>query len=373
MKKVNGRALRLLAVGVFAVGAALALGRGGEAEAQKGKDKAAATKGKPRIMILATGGTIAGAQASTSEYGYKSGTFKVEDLISAVPTMKDLADLSGEQVVNIGSQDMNDKVWLTLAKRVNEVLKSGDYDGVVITHGTDTMEETAYFLDLVVKSDKPIVLVGSMRPATAVGAEGPANLYNAVAVAVDPGSRKRGVLVVMNDEIHAARDVEKMNTTNVQTFSSPERGAQGYVNAGKIFWFEPSNKKHTSESEFDVSSLDTLPRVDIIYAHANMSPDLIDAAVKNGAKGIVVAGVGDGNMTKEALDALSKAAKAGVLVVRSTRLPTGIVLRNSEVDDDKMGFVASGELGPPKARVLAQLVLTKTTDPKKAQEIFNTY
>lgn len=328
---------------------------------------------KMKIHILATGGTIAGAQMKQGEYGYKSGTFKVEDLIAAVPNMGDLAELSGEQVANIGSQDMSDEVWLKLAKRVNEVLKS-DADGVVITHGTDTMEETAFFLNLVVKSDKPVVLVGSMRPATAISADGPGNLYNAVAVAASPGAKKRGVLVVMNDEIHQARAVEKMNTTNVETFHSPERGPEGLVNTGKISWFESSNKKHTTNSEFAGVNPNKLPRVDIIYAHSNMSPDLIEAAAKSGAKGIVIAGVGDGNMNQASLTILERLQKKnGLLVVRSTRLPTGLVLRNNEVDDDKAGFVASGEFNPAKSRVLAQLALTKTSDPKKVQEMFEKY
>ncbi|WP_413291335.1 type II asparaginase [Bdellovibrio sp. HCB337] len=335
--------------------------------------KQASNKAKPKVRILATGGTIAGAQMSKDEYGYKSGTFSVDNLIAAVPTMKDIADLTGEQVANIGSQDMNDEVWLKLSKRINEVLKSKDVDAVVITHGTDTMEETAYFLNLVVKSDKPVVLVGSMRPATAVSADGPANLYNAVAVASDPRAKGRGVLVVMNDEIHNARNVEKVNTINVEAFASPERGPEGLVNTGKIAWSEPSTKKHTSKSEFNIEKTDKLPRVDIFYAYANMAPDIIEAAVKAGAKGVVIAGVGDGNMTEATLKTLERLHKEGLLVVRSSRVPIGPVLRNSEVDDDKMGFVASGEFNPAKSRVLAMLALTKTNDPKKVQEMFNTY
>jgi L-asparaginase len=334
---------------------------------------AEAKKSKPNVCILATGGTIAGAQSDKSAYGYQSGTFKVEDLISAVPTMKDLANISGEQIANIGSQDMNDDVWLKLAHKINEDFSKGKCDGVVITHGTDTMEETAFYLNLVVKSEKPVVLVGSMRPATAISADGPSNLYNAVATAVDAKAKDRGVLVVMNDEIHYARNVEKKNTTNVETFKSTERGAAGLVNSGKITWFEPTNKKHTEDSEFSKKEIKDLPQVEIIYAHANMNPALIEAAVNGGAKGIVVAGVGDGNMSKEALDVLEKEAKKGVLVVRSTRLSDGIVLRNNEVDDDKMGFVASGEFNPEKSRVLAMLALTKTKDPRKVQEMFNTY
>src|SRR5206468_2109220 len=167
----------------------------------------------------------------------------VQDLIQAVPNLDKLANLTGEQVANIGSQDMNDAVWLKLSKRANELLADPKVDGIVITHGTDTMEETAYFLDLTVKSKKPVVLVGSMRPATAVSADGPANLYNAVAVAADPGARGRGVLVVINDSIHYARNVIKTNTTNVETFASPNRGAAGFVHSGKISWFEQMNKR----------------------------------------------------------------------------------------------------------------------------------
>jgi L-asparaginase len=334
---------------------------------------ATAAGAKPTIRILATGGTIAGAQSGPQSYGYQSGSFKVEDLISAVPQLKEIAELQGEQVANIGSQDMNDAVWLKLAQRINAVLASGDVDGVVVTHGTDTMEETAFFLDLTVKSQKPVVLVGSMRPATAISADGPANLYEAVNVAANPGAKGRGALVVLNDEVHAARNVTKTDTTSVETFQSINRGPVGLVHTGSIAWFEQMDRRHGVRSEFDVSKLTQLPRVDIIYAHANMSPDLIDSAVKNGAKGLVIAGVGDGNMTKEALAALQRAAKAGVVVVRSTRLAGGLVLRNNEVNDDQMGFVASGEFTAPKARVLTQLGLTETNDPKKIQRMFNEY
>jgi L-asparaginase len=288
--------------------------------------------------------------------------------------MNELATLSGEQVVNIGSQDMNDQVWLKLAGRLAEILKSPEYDGVVITHGTDTMEETAMFLDLVTKSDKPLVMVGSMRPATAVSADGPGNLYNAVAVAADPKAAGRGVLVVMNDTIHAARNVEKMNTTNVETFHSPERGPVGLVTTGKINWFDQNPRKRQNRPEFMITGLTQLPRVDILYAYANMPTDLIEASAKGGAKGIVIAGVGDGNMTQEAISALEALVKKnGMLVVRSSRVATGIVLRNNEIDDDKMGFVASGEFNPAKSRVLTLLALTKTTDPKRVQEMFTGY
>ena len=326
-----------------------------------------------RVKVLATGGTIAGAQASATDYGYKSGAYDVNTLISAVPNLDKLAQISGEQVANIGSQDMNDEVWLKLAKRLNEVLKSPDVDAALITHGTDTLEETSYFLSLVTKSTKPVVMVGSMRPATATSADGPANIYNGVAAAIDPGFDARGVLVSLNDEIHFARNVVKTDTTSLQTFMSLNRGPAGLVNTGKVFWFQKMDKKLGPASEFSVDGVDKLPRVDILYAHASMSADLIEAAVKNGAQGLVVAGVGDGNMTTPALDALTKVAQNGVVVVRSTRLPMGLVLRNNEVDDDKLGFVASGELNPPKSRVLLQLALTRTKDPKRIQQFFYEY
>lgn len=254
-----------------------------------------AAPGTTRVTVLATGGTIAGAQAPEGGYGYKSGSFDIKDLIAAVPNLDKLAVISGEQVVNIGSQDMNDAVWLKLAKRVGEVVKSPGTDAVLITHGTDTLEETGYFLDLVTKTDKPIVMVGSMRPATAISADGPSNLYNGIAAAISPGAKGRGVMTVLNDQIDYARNVVKTNTTGVQTFVSVNRGPAGVSNTGTITWFAMPDKKHGMTSEFSVDGLTTLPRVDIIYAHAGMNPDMIDAAVKLGAKGLVIAGVGDGN------------------------------------------------------------------------------
>src|SRR4051794_23669878 len=238
---------------------------------------------KPRVKVLATGGTIAGAQSSTSEAGYKSGSFSVDDLIKAVPTMTNFAVLSGEQVANIGSQTMNHEVWLKLAKRVNEVL-AGDADAVVITHGTDTMEETAYFLSLVVKSDKPVVLVGSMRPATAISADGPANLYNAVALAGMAEARGLGPLVVLNDEIHFAREVQKLNSTELNTFRSPNRGRAGVMNVGNAHLFAMKTTRHTTNSEFSVEgkSVAELPRVDVIYSYANFGPDVVEFLVKQG-------------------------------------------------------------------------------------------
>lgn len=331
---------------------------------------AASAQDLPNVRVIATGGTIAGAQVSAGDYGYKSGAYDVDTLISAVPNLDKLADITGEQVVNIGSQDMNDEVWLKLARSVAAAQAEGDVDGIVIMHGTDTLEETSYFLSLVTRGTKPVVMVGSMRPATAISADGPGNIYNGVAVAINPAAKGKGTLVSLNDEIHYARNVVKTNTTSVQTFESVNRGPAGLVHTGTVEWFEPMDKQLGKATGFNVEKLDKLPRVDVIYAHANMSADLIEAALKNGAQGIVIAGVGDGNMTTPALEACRKAAAAGVVVVRSTRLPEGIVLRNNEVNDDEMGFVASGEFNPAKSRVLLQLALTRTRDPGRIQEMF---
>ena len=328
---------------------------------------------KPNIVILATGGTIAGAAASGTQSAYTSGAVTIDAMLDAVPGIKDLANLKGEQISNVGSQDMSFDIMLKLAKRINELLPTNEVDGIVITHGTDTMEETAYFLNLTVKSDKPVVMVGSMRPSTAVSADGPLNLYNAVAVAADPNSGGRGVLVVMNDWIHAAHSLTKTSTTAVQTFMSPLRGLVGVTAYGKDDFYNTPPWKHTTGSEFDVSNVTKLPRVDVIFGSVDMSPDLIDASVNNGAKGIVIAGVGNGNMNQVSVDAAARAAKKGVVVVRSSRVPTGLVGRNVEIKDDELGFIASDELNPQKSRILLMLALLKPRSVAQIQELFATY
>jgi len=328
---------------------------------------------KPNIVILATGGTIAGAAATGTQSAYTSGSVTIDAMLKAVPGIEKLANIKGEQISNVGSQDISFDIMLKLAKRINELLPTPGVDGIVITHGTDTMEETAYFLNLTVKSDKPVVMVGSMRPSTAVSADGPLNLYNAVAVAGDPKARGRGVLVVMNDQIHAAHSLTKTSTTAIQTFMSPLRGIVGVSAYGKDDWYNVPPWKHTTQSEFDVSNVNKLPRVDIIFGYADMPPDLIDASVNAGAKGIVIAGVGNGNMNQASLGAAAKAVKEGVVVVRSSRVPTGMVDRNVEVKDDELGFIASDELNPQKSRILLSLALLNNHQPAQVQELFRTY
>jgi len=332
-------------------------------------------KDLPNIIILATGGTIAGTGASATGSAYTSGKVTIDAMIDAVPNIRKLANLSGEQTANVGSQDMNVEVWLTLANRINELLATDDVDGIVITHGTDTQEETAYFLNLVIKSEKPVVMVSAMRPSTALSADGPLNLYNGVAVAANPESTGRGVLVVINDAIHSAHAVKKLLTTPVQAFMSPEHGLLGTVNFGLVEFFHKPHGIHTVNSEFSIEGVKELPRVDIIYGCADMSIDLIDIMIKAGAKGIVIAGVGDGNMNAGTLEAAKRATKKGVPVVRAARVPIGAVLIHGEVVDEDYGTVSSDELNPQKARILLMLALQKDKNMsrEKLQELFINY
>jgi len=334
---------------------------------------AAGNKNKANVVILATGGTIAGAATTGTQAGYTSGAVNIDTMIAGVPGITDLANIKGEQISNVGSQDMTFDIMLKLARRINELAQSPGVDGFVITHGTDTMEDTAFFLNLTVKTDKPVVMVGSMRPSTAVSADGPLNLYNAVGVAADPKAAGRGVLVVMNDWIQGAHSLTKTSTTAVQTFMSPLRGLVGTANYGKNDYYTSPEWKHTTQSEFDITGVTTLPRVDIIYASADMSSDLIDCAAANGAKGVVIAGVGNGNMNKASVTAASNAVKKGVVVVRSSRVATGSIGRNVELNDDQLGFIASDELNPQKARILLTLALLKQRTPEQIQHLFYTY
>ncbi|NGZ83804.1 type II asparaginase [Duganella aceris] len=326
------------------------------------------------VTILATGGTIAGSGASsTTTVGYTAATVGVERLIAAVPELAKVAQVKGEQVFQIASENMSDAYWLTLAKRVNVLLAQPDVDGIVITHGTDTLEETAYFLNLTVKSKKPVVLVGAMRPGTALSADGPINLYNAVLLAASQDAVGKGVLVAMNDQIHGARDVSKTNTSTPDSFKTPELGMLGYIQGNKPYFYHVSTRKHTADTEFDVSKIDTLPQVDIVYGYANVNPVALNALVAAGAKGIIHAGVGDGSLAAKVTPSLTAARKQGVLIVRASRVGQGIVARNGEANDDELDFVAADTLNPQKARILLMLALTRTSDSKQIQRMFYSY
>lgn len=328
----------------------------------------------PNVMVLATGGTIAGTGAtSTTTVGYTAATVAVDRLITAVPELKKVANVKGEQVFQIASENINNDSWLKLAKRVNTLLAQKDVDGIVVTHGTDTIEETAYFLNLVVKSRKPVVIVGAMRPSTALSADGPINLYNAVLLAGSREARGKGVLVALNDQINAAREVTKTNTSTLDTFKTPELGLLGYMQDNRPIFYRQSTRKHTADSEFDVMQLDVLPQVDIVYGYANVNRIAVDAFMAAGAKGIIYAGTGDGSLADPVKSALVEARKQGVIIVRSSRVGQGIVARNGEANDDELDFVVSDTLNPQKARILLMLALTKTINTKDIQRIFYAY
>jgi len=332
---------------------------------------------KSHVKILATGGTIAGISRTPSQSEYCAGQMKIQDMIDAVPDLKELATISGEQIANVGSQDMSFDILIRLTCRINDLMKQDDIHGIVVTHGTDTMEETAFFLNLAVNSPKPVVLTGAMRPANAISADGPLNLYNAVAVAADPDARERGVLVVMNDRIHGAHSLTKTNTTSVETFLSPVNGLVGTVNYGKIAYFRFPFRRHTYLSEFSSRFCQPphplLPRVDIVYACIDMPPDLIDFSLNAGARGIVIAGDGNGNMNQATVENAARKAAQGISIVRSSRVPTGTVSRNVEMNDDALGFIVSDELNPAKARILLMLGLSETYARDRIQQLFYSY
>lgn len=328
---------------------------------------------RPRIAILTTGGTVAGEGQSQISGTYTSARFGIQHLLDAVPELHDVAETTGEEVANIGSQDMSDAIWLILAKRINALMAQDDIHGIVVTHGTDTMEETAWFLHLTIHSSKPVVLTGAMRPATSRSADGPLNLYNAVVTAASSNAINRGVSIVMNDTVFGAHDVTKMHTSGVNTFQSPNFGPLGYVHDGVVTFQSRREMRHTAASDFNVFDLDVLPQVGIVYGYSNGSPLPVNAFVDAGYQGIIHAGTGNGNIHADVLGALVNASRNGVRIVRSSRAGSGSTTMAGEVDDEQYGFVASLHLNPQKARVLLQLALTKTTHRETIQNYFLTY
>ncbi|MCX7780310.1 MAG: asparaginase [Negativicutes bacterium] len=329
---------------------------------------------KKNIVVLATGGTIAGKADTPNETGmYQAAVLTVEELLDAIPRLKELANITGEQIAQIDSANMSQTIWLTLAKRINTLLASPQVDGIVVTHGTDTMEETAYFLNLTVKSAKPVVLVGAMRPATAMSPDGPMNLYNAVLLAQSQEATGKGVLVSLNDTINSSREVTKTNTALQDSFKAPELGYLGYIQSGRPYFYRLSTRKHTVKTEFDVTDLTALPRVDIIYGHVDSDGVLPAAAVAAGAQGLVYAGVGNGGMSQTMRDALLAIADSGIAVVCSTRVSSGVVTLSAVAGYGCGKFIAADTLNPQKARILLCLALTKTHNQAEIQRMFGEY
>jgi glutamin-(asparagin-)ase len=365
-----GRLIR--GVAALALSSALAVGAQ-TATAQTAAPAAAPPAPKANVVVLATGGTIAGAGASAANSAtYQAAKVPVEKLVAGIPELADLANVRGEQVFQIASESFTNEKLVTLAKRVAALAKEPSVDGIVITHGTDTLEETSFFLTLVVRTEKPIVVVGSMRPGTAMSADGTLNLYDAVAVAAAKESRGKGVLIVMNDDILSGRDAAKRINIKTNAFGS-QWGALGSIVEGKTYWFRAPVKRHTTASEFDIEQITTLPTVLIVYGSGEMGTALAEAAGKAGAKAVVHAGTGNGSVPDYGVETLKTLRAGGVQIIRSARVPDGFVLRNSEQPDDKYDWVVAHDLNPQKAKILAAVALTKTADPKELQRIFWTY
>ena len=323
----------------------------------------------PHVVILATGGTIAGSAASrTNSTSYQPAAVGIDSLLKAIPELETVARVSGEQVTQIASADVSVALWQRLAARVNALLADSAVHGVVITHGTDTMEETAYFLNLTVDSEKPVVLVGAMRPSSALSADGPANLLQAVSVAATASAAGRGVMVLMNGLVHAARDVSKFNISALDAFRSHEAGVLGAVIANQVRWVRSAARL---PGPFCTIANTPLPTVEVLYGYAGVSRVAIDACVQAGIKGLVHAGVGDGCVSEGTLAALKDARHAGVQIVRATRVATGFVSRNGQVNDDECDFIAAGSLSPQKARILLMLGLAADGDSRQLQAWFD--
>ncbi len=328
------------------------------------------TSSLPRVAVLATGGTIAGQAGDSSKTaGYKAGVVGVDKLLDAVPALGSVARIHAEQIASIDSKDMSAALWTQLARRIDELLAQDDIDGVVVTHGTDTLEETAYLLHLTVKSAKPVVLTAAMRPSTALSADGPLNLLNAVTVAASKDAAGKGVLVAFNNQIHSARDVTKTSTYAVDAFRSPETGLLGFVQDGRVEFQRTVVRAHTVASEFAVA--DRWPMVEIVASYADVSRVTVDALVAAGVRGIVVAGTGNGSMHAVLTQALADAVKQGVAVVRASRVGSGHVMRNGAANDDALGTVSAGTLNPYKARVL--LMLAVASNVQDVQRVFDVY
>ena len=320
---------------------------------------------KPRVHIVATGGTI----ASTNYYSDAPGKVGVEQLLRAVPALDSIVTVSAQQFANVASSSMTPTIWLNLSRAISDTLRARpDLTGVVVTHGTDTMEETAYFLDLTVGDPRPVVVTGAMRPADGIGIDGPANLYNAVRVAAATTARDRGTMILMNDEIFAARDATKSNAVRPNAFSAPYRGDLGVADPEGIVF----HRKPDRPAVFDVSAVRELPRVDIVYSYAGADGTEVDAFVAAGAKGLVVAATGRGSVPPLQSRALQRAMAKGVVVVVGTRTGSGNVPvgEGANAKTGTMITIGTGDLNVQKARVLLMLALTRSTDPRDVAKIF---
>jgi glutamin-(asparagin-)ase len=323
----------------------------------------------PRIRIVATGGTIAGtATSATDATGYRAGSTDVHQLIAAVPALAETAEVTGEDFAHIDSSNLTDDLLLALARRVQQLVDEPDLDGVVVTHGTDTLEETAYLLHLVLSTAKPVVVVGAMRPATALSADGPRNLLAATMVAASPASSGRGVLVVLNDEVHTARDVTKTASLGVHAFASPY-GPLGLLVGGRLVYYRSVDRPHTGHTEFEIPA--ALPRSAVLYAHSGL--DEMSLGGLDDVDVIVHAGFGNGTVSTRLVHALDLAWRRGAFVVRASRVGSGSLSTVGASPAPADGWIVVDDQSPPRARLLAALARTVTDDRDAVQRMFHTY
>ena len=321
------------------------------------------------VHVLAIGGTIASRAEDPAICTTYAPVLDAADLIASLPHPETVAEVTGEDFFRIDSASLTARHWLRLARRVTEVLNGGA-DGAVVTHGTDTMEETAYFLNLTVKSRKPVILTGAMRPASSASADGPINLLQAIQAAASEKTAGFGAMILMNGTLIAAREACKIQPVRPDAFTPREMGAVGCVSDGRIEMFYRSTRAHTLDTAFDPAQLDDLPPVDVLYAYAGADPAMLDDCVKRGARGIAVACVGNGNLRPAWRDRIAELTTRGIAIVRCSRA-NGFVNRNGAQDDDALGTVAGGNLSAQKARILLMLALTRTDDPREIQACFD--
>jgi len=321
---------------------------------------------KKNIQVVSTGGTIAGVIKNGL---YEAGELDISELISSINGIDDLANLKMEQKMSIDSSDITRENWLCIAKYINEKSKDSNIDGFVITHGTDTLEETAYFLNLTLKTNKPVVITGSMRPSNALSADGQSNLYQAVALAKDKDSVGKGVLIVFADTIYGARDIQKINSFKVEAFNHRDFGCLGYMKNDVSYFYNCSTKPHTLDTEFDVCDFDNLPKVSIVYFYADADVEILKYFAEN-SEGIIMAGAGFGNCSKIWHKEIKSILEKNIPVVRTSRIANGLVASDKSILE--YGITAN-TLSAQKARILLSLSLTKTKNLEKIDEIFKKY
>lgn len=323
------------------------------------------------IMIVATGGTIAGVGQVGKSATYQAGEIDISAIINSIPALNEIAHLKATQFLNIDSNEMNEQHWVSLANYINELVLDDSIDGIVVTHGTDTLDETAYFLNLTINTYKPVVITGAMRPATATSADGPMNLYQAVALACNDDALGHGVMAVFSDTIYSGRDIQKVNNFKTDAFDKKDFGCLGYMRDDQAYFFARSFKKHTMQSIFSQHPLQQLPQVGIAYYYAGASEVVLDTLASY-CKGIVIAGSGSGNYSKAWMDKVKQLVEQGIVVVRSSRVGHGIVFESAVFDPENL-TIPSNTLSPQKARVLLMLCLKLTSDCQKIRQLFNEY